>query len=170
VIDLGREMIVILFACLGFVCGALAMFLALDTKRKRLDKLQEDTNSQLQEHQRHVEQLNLQREQFAQQMQGLKEQANKLNEASKKFDSKVVSYTDLQGENGLLKHDMRNIAVALRKLELDTTLQRQSQETLAEKVEEIAKRYLAENVKWISKSLNANNFASCKQRLLDVIE
>jgi hypothetical protein len=157
------------------------MFLALNAKRTRLLKLQEDTSLRLQNHQKDVEELNLQRAQFAQQMQsdrqllsrqlqGLQEQAHKLNEASKQFDSKVISYRELEGENSLLKRDMRNLAVSIRKLELDTNLQTQSQEKLAEKVNEIAQRYLNENVKWISKSLNASNFASCKQRLLDVIQ
>jgi hypothetical protein len=53
---------------------------------------------------------------------------------------------------------------------LDQELQRKTQETLDVKVNDLGSRYLKENVKWLSSSLNAHNFANCKQRLQDVID
>src|ERR1700748_2513144 len=58
----------------------------------------------------------------------------------------------------------------MQKLGLDQTLQQKSQAELDARVNEIGARYLQDNIKWISKSLNSNNFAACKQKLLDVIE
>ena len=86
------------------------------------------------------------------------------------FEASVVSYKELQDENTILKRDLRNIDVHVRKLQLDRDLQRQTQDTLDQKIKELGSRYLKENVKWIGTSLNPNNFASCKQRLQDVIE
>ncbi len=100
----------------------------------------------------------------------LNEQASQFNETQRQFDSRVISYKELEDENSILKRDLRNLAIGMRKLELDSTLQQQSQAALDKKVQEIGSRYLTENVKWIAKSLNANNFATCKERLLDVIE
>ena len=85
------------------------------------------------------------------------------------FDSKVVSFNELQDENTILKRDLRNLDVNVKKLQLDCDLQQQTQGSLDEKINELGSRYLKENVKWIGVSLNPNNFAGCKQRLQDVI-
>jgi len=69
-----------------------------------------------------------------------------------------------------LKRDLQNIDVNLRKLELDRDVQRGNQESLNAKVQEVASRYLRENVKWIGQSLTADNFVSLKQRLQVVID
>jgi hypothetical protein len=81
-----------------------------------------------------------------------------------------VSYTELQRENAILKRDLRNLDVNVRKLELDRNQQQESQQALDERCKELGARYLKENVKWVGASLTANNFTVCKQRLQDVIE
>ena len=58
----------------------------------------------------------------------------------------------------------------IRKLQLDRDQPRQAQTTLDQRANELGGRYLKESVKWISSSLNANNFSNCKQRLTDVIQ
>ena len=58
----------------------------------------------------------------------------------------------------------------MRKLRLDRDEQKQVQFVHEQKISEVGSRYLKDTVKWIGTSLNPNNFASCKQRLLDVIE
>ena len=86
------------------------------------------------------------------------------------FTQNVVLFAELQDENAILKRDLRNLAVQVRKLQLDRDQQTLTQETLDQKINDVGSRYLKDTVKWISASLNANNFASCKQRLQDVIE
>lgn len=185
-------MVELIFALVGFVGGGLAMMVALDAKRKRLQKVENVNAAQKAEHEQNVEQLRVRHQQFSQEMQqdresvsrqlqerldkvrafetSLNEQASKLTEAARQFDGRVISYKELEEENAILKRDLRNLAIAIRKIELDRALQQQSQDALDQKVQEIGSKYLQENVKWIGKSLNANNFASCKQRLVDVIE
>lgn len=81
-----------------------------------------------------------------------------------------MAYQELQQENSILKRDLSNLAVNIRKLSLDGAANQQTQVEIDRKVQELGARYLKENVKWIGNSLNPNNFANCKQKLLDVIE
>jgi len=83
---------------------------------------------------------------------------------------RIVSYVELQDENAILKRDLQNIDVNLHKLQLDGELRHQRQEHLDRRATDLAKRYLAETVKAVGAALNPNNFAACKQRLVDVIE
>ena len=100
----------------------------------------------------------------------LNEHASKLKEEQRQYERRIIAYSEMQSENVLLKRDLRNLAIEMQKLELDQSLQTRSQEELDRKVAEIGNRYLQENIRWISKSLNQNNFASCKQKLTDVVE
>jgi len=95
--------------------------------------------------------------------------ARRLEEAEAAFASRGVSYQELQDENAILKRDLLSLHVNVRKLSLDSERHRQIQKELDERVQALGSRYLTENVKWISSSLNANNFAICKQRLVDVV-
>src|SRR5262245_36136992 len=47
--------------------------------------------------------------------------------------SRIVSYIELQKENGLLKRDLQNVDVNLNKLQLDTELQRERQDAIDQK-------------------------------------
>ncbi len=102
--------------------------------------------------------------------QELARQRARLKAKQEEFDARVVSYTELMDENTLLKRDLQNIDVDLRKLQLDRELQREKQATLDERIKELGGRYMRENVKWIGSSLTTNNFVPCKQRLQSVIE
>ena len=46
----------------------------------------------------------------------------------------------------------------------------QQQGEINEKANKLGERYLSDNVSWIGAKLNPNNFASCKQRLLNIVE
>ncbi len=72
-------------------------------------------------------------------------------------------------ENDGLKRDCFNLSVQLKKTERDhaTIIQRQNE--IDGKANELAERYLKENVTWIGNKLNASNFSTCKQGLLKVI-
>lgn len=86
------------------------------------------------------------------------------------FEARLVTFNELQDENVILKRDLRNLDVKVRKLQLDRDVNKTTQSSLDAKVKELGGRYLKENVKWIGSVLNVNNFAACKQRLLDVIK
>jgi hypothetical protein len=185
-------MVYLIFALVGFACGGFAMMIALDAKRRKVQEQQAENAANASLHQKQFDELRTKQSQFVEEMRQQKEtlsrqlqervdkihsheitinqQAEKIGSAQREFESRVISYHELEGENGILKRDLRNLAIGMRKLELDRDLQNKSQAELDVKVREIGARYLAENVKWIGKSLTPNNFASCKQRLLDVIE
>lgn len=86
------------------------------------------------------------------------------------FERRVISYGELQQENAILKRDLQNIDVTVHKLRLDTELLDQRQRELDERGVELARRYLKETVKAVGSSLNSNNFAACKDRLLAAIK
>ena len=92
-----------------------------------------------------------------------------LNEATAAFEARKVKYDSLVQENGGLKQDCFNLSVQLKKMERDHAALAQRQEQIDGRANELAGRYLKENVSWIGGKLNANNFSSCKQRLVNVI-
>ncbi len=175
----------------GMIAGGVCVFLALEAKRVRLalQKRQQAAREQkirdtvegikvrqqqathaLDARRQELDQLaaRAKAEQTARQ-QELDHQIARLQMERADFDARVVSYGELSAENALLKRDLHNIDVTVRKLQLDRELQRQSQETLDQRSKELASRYLKDTVKWISASLTSNNFANSKQRLQDAI-
>ena len=145
-------MIYIFTFLMGLLAGAVCVFLFLLDKQRRL-KEQRD-NQKIQEKGIHEALLAI--------------KANRQD--MKEFDSRVISYNELQCENAIIKRDLQNIDVDLRKSQLDHEQQRQKQETLDQRSNELGNRYLKENIKWISKSLTQNNFVTCKERLQKVIK
>lgn len=90
--------------------------------------------------------------------------------AATAFDARQVTYDNLLGENTGLKQDLFNLSVQLRKTERDQAAINRRQEEITRKMEELAQRYLDENVAWLAAKLTPNNFATSKQRLLKVVE
>jgi hypothetical protein len=117
-----------------------------------------------------AQEINQRREQIELEFHKVQAESKSLQLAKQEFDSRVVQYAELEQENAILKRDLTNLAINIRKLSLDTESTRGTQAEIDRKVQELGSRYLKENVKWIGNSLNPNNFANCKQRLLDVIE
>lgn len=189
----------IMIAVLGFIGGAVSGFPFWEPKRIRLEKQKRDQETQLQRLKK-IGQANDDRAQaletkatefvtaqkeFEEKQSRLKSEEgervesvwaevrkaeSRLKIESDRFHARFISAKELQDENGILKQDLRNLAVKVRKLQLDRDQQQQTQETLDEKIKDVGSRYLKDTVKWISTSLNPNNFATCKQRLQDVIE
>jgi hypothetical protein len=100
----------------------------------------------------------------------LDRQEEVLEARQKELDSRAVKYEELQRENGVLKKDLHNIDVNLRKLTLDRDAQQREQVALDARSEELARRYLKENIKSISSSMTPNNYTRSKERLLKVVE
>jgi hypothetical protein len=141
-----------LMVVLGLLGGGTCVFVALAQQRKSLA----ETRQQQEAH----------RKEISETLDNIRERERKLQE----FEIRVVTYSELQEENVILKRDLRNIAGNVRKLTFERDLQRQSQEKTDRIVKEFGSRYLKDAVKWVAQSLNPNNYAGCRQRLLDVIE
>lgn len=99
----------------------------------------------------------------------LVDKQSKFNEAIATFEARKINYDDLMRENGGLKQDCFNLSVQLKKMERDHAAHAQRQDEIDGKANGLAGRYLKESVSWVGDKLNANNFSSCKQRLLNVI-
>lgn len=97
-------------------------------------------------------------------------ESQKISAEREEFENKVITYAELENENQILKRDLQNIDVELRKLQLDREIQGERQEELDRRCREVAGRYLKENVDWIGRALTTSNFGVCKQRLEAVIE
>lgn len=95
---------------------------------------------------------------------------DKERKAEEALTTRKVKYDEMVRENAGLKQDCFNLAVQLKKTERDHVERTQRQNEIDVKANELASRYLKESVSWIGSKLNANNFSSCKQRLLNVID
>jgi hypothetical protein len=93
-----------------------------------------------------------------------------LDQASTAFEERKIRYDSLVRENTGLKQDLFNLSVQSKKTERDHAAIMQRQEEICQQANELAERYLSENVSWIGDKINATNFASSKTRLLKVIE
>ncbi|MCG8404808.1 MAG: GIY-YIG nuclease family protein [Phycisphaerales bacterium] len=134
---------------LGMAGGALCVFLAVEIKRRRIEE---------------------QRRQNEAKEEYLRKKTREVEEMHKVLKDRVISYDEVQDENKILKQDLHNIDVNLRKSQLDYRQQQEMQEAVDLKVRELGGRYLKENVKWVSSSLTPNNFTRCTQRIQKVIE
>jgi len=165
---------VITFFVLGFAGGGSTVFVAFLAKRAMLLAQKKRQDEQVQRLSATAHALKERENEFAQALSArqhqLAELKAKLTAEETALEARAVSYTEVLGENAILKRDLRNVDVNLRKLELDRNQQQESQQALDERCKELGARYLKENVKWIGESLTANNFTARKQRLQDVIE
>lgn len=153
----------IVVALLGMAGGAFCAFMLTEARRRALQEQKRDQEARAQQIHESFQAVTSREERYGQEMQRFKA-------AQAEFDARAIPYKELQDENAILKRDLRNIVVQARKVQLDTQVQRKSQETVLHRVNDLGSRYLKENVKWIGTSLNPNNFAASKQRLQDVIE
>jgi hypothetical protein len=190
----------VFFALLGFMGGGISVFFAFESRRKSVDEQRRrlgekdarlkadrtefesqaarwaaDANANLQAAQTQFKDACAKwtgdhESRWKAAWAELQSETARVTAARTEIDARIISYQELRDENSILKCDLHNLDVNLRKLRLDSELHRQAQETLSQKVKELGSRYLKENVKWIGASLNPNNFVTCKQRLQDVIE
>ncbi|MCA9092852.1 MAG: GIY-YIG nuclease family protein [Planctomycetaceae bacterium] len=149
---------VVLGMCGGAFCAYFfleARSRMLSSEREKLSDLKKDLDRSAGELLNQKEEFRIERDQFKIQQQ--------------KFDANKVSYQELQEENAVLKRDLRNVDVQVRKTQLDVRAREMAQQAIEEKVQEVGDAYLADNVKWIASSVNANNFGLMKQRLQKII-
>ncbi len=148
---------------LGVFVGGICAYVALEVRRRNVREQKRQLDAQ-------AIQVRDSLSASAAREQELNELAAHLKTELAELDERVITYKELQGENTILKHDLQNIDVNLRKVQFDRDLQQESQEALDQRSKDLGSRYLKENVKWIGSSLTANNFVNCRQRLQKVIE
>jgi hypothetical protein len=155
---------------IGLACGGVSVFVVLDSRRKRVEREQAVLNDEWSRLHGEVLQYQARVQDLSTAQASFNSAVEQYNHANAEFNSRSVTYSDLQAENVVLKRDLRNLNIHLRKLKLDGEVAKEKQVTLDARIQDLGSRYLKENVKWIAASLNQNNFAACKQRLLSVIE
>ncbi|MCK6457092.1 MAG: GIY-YIG nuclease family protein [Phycisphaerae bacterium] len=166
----------ILYLLVGLMAGGIGGFTILDARRRNaMRKLRRRETAV--EHRQDA--IDSERRQLDAQLKRIQEFANavkarqkvledytkQLKQAQAEFQSRRVSYDELVTENNILKRDLRNLEIRQRKLHLDVEAQRREHEVSSTRAIELGTRFLNDNVKWIIRSVSANNYAACKQRL-----
>jgi hypothetical protein len=147
---------------LGLAGGAICVYVLLEQRHRQVRELQKQVESEARHNERTAQELK-------EKQKHLDSETSRLQREAAAFNARVISLNELQNENAVLKRDLRNLHIGFRKLELDRNAQRDSQRQLDERSQELAQRYLKDNLRWINSLLNQNNYTICKQRLLDVI-
>jgi len=154
-------MLYLLLVICGVIAGVVSCYGLLEVKRRRLDE--QKGRQETLAHVQHERELTIRTKQ-----EELDRNIANFRAECAKFES-VISYGELRNENTILKRDLQNIDVNVRKLELDRELQRDAQMALDKKTTELATRHLKDTVKWIGDSISPNNFSLCKDRLTKAI-
>lgn len=160
----------VLATLIGLVCGAVAMFAIVDAKRRRLEAEHASLEAAKAQAQSASNSLHAARAELHERQAQLNAQIAQFTQARADFSSRAIAYEELWKENAMLKRDLRNLHLHVRKMAFDKESLREKQAELDARINDLGTRYLKENVKWIGSSINANNFALCKQRLLAVVE
>lgn len=93
-----------------------------------------------------------------------------LNEGTREFNARVISYEELVHESQVLKRDLLNLDVELSARRIDQDALADRQRLNEGRSIDLAKRYLSENVRQLAGSLSPNNFTGAKERLIAVVE
>lgn len=99
----------------------------------------------------------------------LTREKNELELRRKEAESRFVTAEELLNENRILKRDLFNLSVERRKLAMDGQKRDERQDVIELRSKELAEEYLATIEKIVGQSVNANNYASLKQRLQKAI-
>jgi hypothetical protein len=160
----------VLATLIGLICGGVAMFAIVDAKRKRLEVGLAELEDEKAVSRSSVARLQMRTDEMNSKEKTFNEDVARFNNANAALTARVVAYDELVRENGILKRDLQNLHLHVRKMAIDGQSIQANQQTIDERINDLGTRYLEDNVKWIAASINANNFAACKQRLLAVID
>lgn len=151
----------------AFFVGGVLVFVLTERKRKaNSQRATEVAAEAVRVQQAHSEVMGLR----SANERALQEERDRLAKLAADLEARRISYSDLEAENNNLKMIERGLAQNVRKHHLDIQSQAEAVQAQAQRAVELGKRYLSENVKWIGKGINANNYAASKQRLLAVVE
>jgi hypothetical protein len=164
----------------GFAGFALGIWIALIVLERRRRKLREDGEALTQERSRIESERRLAADELkraadtlhraTERTAILKAERQTLIQEKTAFDSRSVTLRELENENQLLKRDLANLGVSLRKSGIDREQQDERQRTLDTRGRQLAERYLKDVEKSVGATINANNYQACKQRLAKAIE
>ena len=106
---------------------------------------------------------------LAQQAAEIEGKSRQLDVVAADAKARKVQYDALPHENDGLKQDLFNLSVQVKKTDRDHSAIIQGQEELTARANQLAERFLRDNVSWIADRIGPNNYAVCKKRLLNVI-
>lgn len=135
-------------------------------QRQLLETEVQQQEQQLQQRQRQLEEA---ADRISAKEAALLSETMQLRTDKSRFDARVVSYNELEHENRLLKSDLRNVDMENRKVKLDVAHQEERRAELDARVNDLAKRYLNDQVSWINASITPNNLVNCRKRLVSAI-
>ena len=163
-------MAIALLALFSFFSGGVCVYFIVESRRRRtlaLEARLQEQAAELGERDRSLhevaQRLNASQDHHAQEI--LKYLAMR-----KEFDARIISYDELAAENKIVKTDLRNIAFSVARQEFEQNESFKVRQQQDEKASDLGRAYLKDTQKWILSSLNQNNYAACKQRLLTAIE
>ncbi len=151
----------------AFVVGGLLVFVLTERKRNDYNKRAADVavdGARVKQERSEVVALRNANE------RELQEERDRLAQLAADLEGRTIAYSELEAENSNLKSIQIALAQNVRKNHLDIQKQDEVVANQAQRSKELGKRYLNENVKWIGKGIDANNYASSKQKLVTVIE
>lgn len=165
----------------GLACGAVAAWAVVRTRwyaanalriatDARVEQLKLDREALYAKESEHVVQVRKHETDRAAELKRDIDARAILTRERQEFASRIISYQNLADENDVLKRDLQNIDVNIRKLQLDTNLGRERQVELDSRADALATRFIKDNVKWISANLTPNNYSTMKDRLTKVME
>lgn len=163
-------MLPVLLAIGSFFCGAILVFFVFEPRRVRVEELERRLKREREEQEAEQERLEHLASEMSNSRIELDRDRRQLVAESEEFKRRVISYDELDRENRMLKVDLKNQATITAKQEHDIRTQRQRQEQITARVNELGRRYMSDTEKWIERSLTPNNYASSKTKLQDAIE
>jgi hypothetical protein len=166
------EYVIVATVCLlaGVIGGGAAVFFYLVVRRQQLAEATAALKKGTDELVEGRRALDIERKQVDEAAMGTSIRKAELDTREKALTARFATYDDLQRENEICKRDLRNIQMNIRKSRMDVAQTMRRQEELDKRSQDLAARYLKENVKIISGAVTSRNFTALKQRLLDVIE
>jgi hypothetical protein len=154
---------------IAFAGGATLVYFLVERVRK--ESIAREANNQLQ----HQELQSYRRSlaDYSSQVQARESKVvareTSLSASLAEFQKRVIGYDDLLKENQILRLDVRRLDVEIRKQRAEERETSSRQAKLDDRTEVLARRYLKDNISWITKSLTADNFAASKQKLKQVV-
>lgn len=162
-------MFIFIMAIFSFVCGALCVYFAVEVRKMRLYALEQKLEEQAAYNREIDNALKVKARKLKSDQEVYAAELIKFMTMKKEFDSRHVSYEELQAENKLLKEDLRKCAIVTAKQAYEQSESDRLREAQCKMSNELGVAYLKDTQRWIIKSLNQNNYAACKQRLLNAI-
>jgi len=100
----------------------------------------------------------------------VRDKEDALHQTTQDVLNRKVSLEEYENENLVLKRDLQNVDVTIRRLEMARAKQDERQNELDERGRKLGRKYLDETVRWVGRSITPNNYTKSKQQLVKAIE